>query len=119
MKYAKIENNIVVQVQPDKQEGFIEVDDSVICGMIKSGEIYIIPRKTDKEAEEQRILAIKQKAQSVILEKYPLEKQSSANLGLYGQEYLDNMKAYILNIITISNKAESNGTLLEDINWNV
>lgn len=76
------------------------------------------PEFTEEEIEKQRISSIKAKAQSLILEKYPLEKQSSAKLGLYGQEYLDNMKAYILNIITISNEAEANGTLLEDIVWN-
>lgn len=35
MKYAKIENNIVVQIQPHKEHGFIEVSDSVVCGQIK------------------------------------------------------------------------------------
>lgn len=74
--------------------------------------------RTADEIEKERISSIKAKAQGLILEKYPLEKQSSANLGLYGQEYLDNMKAYILNIITISNEAELNGTSLEDIVWN-
>lgn len=68
--------------------------------------------------EEQRIQNIKPTAQSLILQKYPLEKQSSASLGIYGQEYLDDMKSYILNIITISNETEVNGTALEDIVWN-
>lgn len=35
MKYAKIENDIVVQVQPGHQSGFEKAPDSVICGMIK------------------------------------------------------------------------------------
>ena len=81
-----------------------------------------IPTEEELEAkrladEEYRIQSIKLTAQSLILQKYPLEKQSSANLGLYGEEYLAEMKAYIANIIRISNEAELNKTNLEDIQW--
>ena len=67
--------------------------------------------------EEYRVQSIKLTAQSLILSKYSLEKQSSANLGLYGEEYLVEMKDYISNIIRISNKAELNGTKVENIQW--
>ena len=67
--------------------------------------------------EEQRIQGIKLTAQSIILERYSLAKQSSAQLGLYGDEYLEEMKTFISNIIEISNKAEKEGTKLEDIKW--
>ena len=67
--------------------------------------------------EEYRIQNIKLTAQSLILSKYSLEKQSSAQLGLYGDAYLQEMKDYIANIIRISNEAEINGTELEDIQW--
>ena len=67
--------------------------------------------------EEYRVQSIKLTAQSLILQRYPLEKQSSANLGLYGEEYLTEMKAYISNIIRISNEAELSGTKVEDIQW--
>lgn len=81
-----------------------------------------IPTEEELEAkrladEEQRIQSIKLTAQSLILQRYPLEKQSSANLGLYGEEYLTEMKAYISNIIRISNESELSGTKLEDIQW--
>ena len=33
MKYAKLENNIVVQVQPYPGADFIEVNDNVFCGL--------------------------------------------------------------------------------------
>lgn len=69
--------------------------------------------------EEYRVQSIKLTAQSLILSKYPLGEQSSANLGLYGEAYLQEMKDYISNIIRISNEAEANGTALEDINWGV
>ena len=67
--------------------------------------------------EEYRVQSIKLTAQSLILSKYSLEKQSSAQLGLYGDEYLEEMKTFISNIIEISNKAEKEGTKLEDILW--
>ena len=69
--------------------------------------------------EEYRVQSIKLTAQSLILSKYSLEKQSSAQLGLYGEEYLQEMKDCISNIIRISNEAEANGTALEDIDWGV
>lgn len=81
-----------------------------------------IPTAEELEAkrladEEYRVQSIKLTAQSLILSKYSLEKQSSANLGLYGEEYLTEMKDYISNIVRISNEAEVNGTKLEDIKW--
>lgn len=81
-----------------------------------------IPTEEELEAnrladEEYRIQSIKLTAQNLIIQKYPLEKQSSAQLGTYGEEYLQEMKDYISNIIRISNEAEINGTELEDIQW--
>ena len=81
-----------------------------------------IPTEEELEAkrladEEYRIQNIKLTAQSLILSKYSLEKQSSAQLGLYGDAYLQEMKDYIANIIRISNTAETNGTNVEDIQW--
>lgn len=66
---------------------------------------------------ETSIKNIEDKAKSIILEKYPLEKQSSAQLGIYGEVYLSEMKTFISNIIRISNEAEANGIKLEDILW--
>ena len=83
----------------------------------EDGKFIVKDFRTPEEIEEQRISSIKSKAQSLILSKYSLEKQSSANLGLYCEEYLVEMKAYISNIIRISNEAEINGTKMEDIQW--
>lgn len=56
MKYGKIENNIVVQIQPNPEDGFIEIEDSVCCGMIKQGNTFINPifKKTPEEIENER-----------------------------------------------------------------
>lgn len=53
-KYAKVENNIVVQVQPYKGDGFEDVDGNVICGMIKNedGSFAIIPPTPEQEQDK-------------------------------------------------------------------
>jgi len=43
MAYVKVNNGVVVQKQPNKQDGFIEVDDSVVCGMVVDGDDFILP----------------------------------------------------------------------------
>lgn len=43
MSYIKLINNIVVQKQPNPQEGFIYAPDSVVCGMVWDGVDYIAP----------------------------------------------------------------------------
>jgi hypothetical protein len=55
MKYAKIENNIVIQTQPNEEEGFVEVSDSVFCGMELVDEKFIISlrvRTVDEQIAE-------------------------------------------------------------------
>ena len=46
MAWVKIENNIVVQKQPYQEEGFVEVADTVVCGMEQVGDNFIVPPKT-------------------------------------------------------------------------
>ncbi|WP_432473347.1 hypothetical protein [Amphritea sp. HPY] len=43
MRYAKIENGTVIQIQPNKETGFIEVEDSVVCGMQQEGDDFVAP----------------------------------------------------------------------------
>ena len=64
--------------------------------------------------EEQRVQNINSYTKSHITKKYPLEKQSSANLGIYGEEYKNEMISFILNCITLSNEAIANNTSFED-----
>ena len=64
--------------------------------------------------EEQRVQNINSYTQIFITTKYPLEKQSSANLGIYGDEYKNEMISFISNCITLSNEAIENGTSFED-----
>lgn len=64
--------------------------------------------------EEQRVQNINSYTQSFITKKYPLEKQSSANLGIYGKEYKNEMISFISSCITLSNEAIENGTSFEE-----
>ena len=70
--------------------------------------------RTDNEKEKNRVQNINSYTQSFITKKYPLEKQSSANLGIYGEEYKNEMINFISNCITLSNEAIENNTSFED-----
>ena len=73
------------------------------------------PEFTDEELDTQRIQAIKSKASELINLKYPDYKQ--LNLMRTGGSELEAMSAYIDSIREISNKAEQDGTKVEDVQW--
>lgn len=66
------------------------------------------------DKEVQRVQEINKYTTQFILKKYPLEKQSSANLGVYDEAYKNEMVAFIKRIVDLSNEAIENGTNLED-----
>lgn len=68
----------------------------------------------NEKLEKARAENINAYTQSIITKKYPLEKQSSANLGIYGDEYKNEMISFISNCITLSNEAIENNTSFED-----
>ena len=49
MKYALIKNNIVEQMQPYHEDGFVEVPNNTVCGMIKNGDNFDTPPPTPQE----------------------------------------------------------------------
>lgn len=63
-----------------------------------------------EELEAERVQAIKAKAGQIILAKYPEYKQTNAQLGIYGEEYLVAMKAFIADIVKQSNELEADKT---------
>ena len=65
MKYAKLENNIVVQIQPNKEKGFVEVDDTVVCGMVLEDGLFTIP--INKQSEEEILQNKLNEAKSYLL----------------------------------------------------
>ena len=123
-KWEYIEDNRdkTVYVKDTKQE--LKVD---YLGKIKDDVTTLQPKQFDKwdnetnkwvcddiEKENSRVQNINSYTQSFITKKYPLEKQSSANLGIYGEEYKTEMISFISNCITLSNEAIANGISLED-----
>lgn len=76
-----------------------------------NGNEWIVDNQKIEEARAQNINSY---TQSIITRKYPLEKQSSANLGIYGDEYKNEMISFISNCITLSNDAIENSTSFED-----
>lgn len=88
-----------------------------IDGTITEHEDAPVIERPIEEMEAERVHAIKARAGMLIKSRYPIEKQSSAQLGIYGDVYLVEMKEYIADIIRISNEAEIDGTKVEDILW--
>lgn len=80
----------------------------------ENGKFIVKDFRTDEEIEKSRVQNINSYTQSFITTKYPLEKQSSANLGIYGDECKNEMISFISNCITLSNEAIENNTSLED-----
>ena len=77
------------------------------------------PPKSAEELEDTRINTINQKANDIIYSKYSIEKQSSAQLGIYGDEYLATMKTFIKQVIDLSNEAIDAGTPANEVNWGI
>ena len=80
----------------------------------ENGKFIVKDFRTEKELDEARVQNINSYTQAFITTKYPLEKQSSANLGIYGEDYKNEMTSFISNCIALSNDAIANNTSFED-----
>ena len=128
MKYAHLEketNKIQgwydSEIHPEIPTPNIEVIDEVWqealginANCYEDGKFIVKDFRTPEEIEKSRVQNINSYTQSFITKKYPLEKQSSANLGIYGDEYKNEMISFISNCITLSNEAIENNTSFED-----
>lgn len=110
---AKIEvkiNGVITLVDVDKLE---KLESGLFADNYNDdGTIDIVLESEALEAK--RVLDIKKKAGEIIYSRYSIEKQSTAKLGIYGQEYLDTMVAFIKDIIEQSNKLELDVTKTEE-----
>lgn len=128
MKYALLEKNTnkilgwydasIHSVIPTPN---IEVTDevwqealSINANCYENGKFIVKDFRTEEELEEARVQNINSYTQAFITTKYPLEKQSSANLGIYGEDYKNEMTSFISNCIALSNEAIANNTSFED-----
>ena len=128
MKYAHLEKNTNKllgwydkSIHSTIPKPNIEVTDEVWqealninANCYENGKFIVKDFRTEEELEEARVQNINSYTQSFIIKKYPLEKQSSANLGIYGEEYKNEMISFISNCITLSNEAIENNTSFED-----
>lgn len=119
MKYAHLENNTnkLLGWYLEKDKGRIEVSDKVWqdaltinANCYENGAFIVKDFRTAEELEQIRTNTINRKASDIILSKYPLEKQSSAQLSIYGDEYLATMKVFIADIIKQSNELEADSS---------
>ena len=121
-EYIEDFRGTVVYSKETKQESKIDY-----LGKIKDDVTTSKPEQFDKwdyktnswvcdevEEENYRVQNINFYTQTFITKKYPLEKQSSANLGIYGEEYKNEMISFISNCINLSNEAIVNNTSFED-----
>ena len=82
MKYAKVVNSKVVQVQPYKESGFVQVPDNVVAGMIQEGDDFVNPPIPQEQIDQARISELKAYLASTdyINDKYKEEVELFASL---------------------------------------
>ena len=80
----------------------------------ENGKFIVKDFRTADEIEEHRVQNINSYTQSFITIKYPLEKQSSANLGVYDEAYKNEMVTFIKRVVDLSNEAIEDGASFED-----
>lgn len=44
------ETGVIIQRQPEPEEGFVEAPDDVCCGMVKQGDVFVSPVPQDPDA---------------------------------------------------------------------
>jgi len=71
MKYAKIIDGIVDQVDCNARNGYIKVPDNVVCGMIKTDNGFENPVKSQAELDIEVNENILKKIKDIELNKYP------------------------------------------------
>lgn len=135
MKYANIENgtNRLLgwydkEIHLEIPTPNIEVTDEVWqealninANCYENGEFIVKDFRTYEQREEQRIQQIEDKCSQVIEEIYPIYKQLNITnlLTPYTEEDREAMKAFIDTKRAICHKAITDGTKVEDINWEV
>ena len=125
MKYAhiidtKLQGWYDSEIHTDIPTPNIEVTDEVWqealninANWYENGKFIVKDFRTDDEIEKSRVQSINSYTQTFIYSKYPQPKQSSANLGVYDEDYKKEMVTFIKRIVDLSNEAITNGTSFE------
>ena len=135
MKYAHIENktNKLLgwydkEVHTKIPTPNIEVSDEVWQEAIninancyENGKFIVKDFRTDEQKEQSRVQQIESKCNQSIIDVYPIYKQINITnlLTPYTEDDREDMKSFIDSKRTICHKAITDGTKVEDINWEV
>lgn len=98
MKYVKIKNSVVIQTQPNEQDGFVRVEDNISCGMIYNEDgTFVTPSETQEQINQQRLFEI-----DILLDKIDKESIRPLRSKLNGNgNQTDDDK-----LLTLGNEAE-------------
>jgi len=88
MKYGKIENNIIIQVQPNQEDGFVEIADNVEATMEQKADgSFDFPQShydaiQAKEDEKQAQEELKASAKAKLIAGEPLTEEEAETIVL-------------------------------------
>lgn len=116
MKYYIDKNKKIFGFEADGSQDFLITKD---MRFITIEEIEEMRKLTPEEIEQDRIIAINNKVEEIIIKPYPIYKQLNIRGQLlpYSIDDLEIMNMFIDTTRYIGKDAKSNGTKVEDINW--
>lgn len=79
MRYALIKNKVVVQIDCNDRDGFVEVGDNVVCGMICKNDNFVLPPTPEKTSLE-LIIELESKQTPRLLREAALGQQYAINI---------------------------------------
>ena len=71
MKYAKITNGIVTQIQPNSETGFVQVPDNTICGMVQQTDGTFISSTSLADIKIAKISELNLSCEQTIISGFP------------------------------------------------
>ena len=98
LPYEEVREILEVESKQDNYSN-VDIQEKKVVETFKKYKII----KTEAEIKTNKINEIKMNCQMEIFEEYPIEKQLSALLGVYSEDYLNIMKTFINNRIDDSN----------------
>ena len=108
-------DEVVEIIEPERIEIDGDGNEIIIPAVTETTQVPVFRDLTVDEIDEDRISSIKAKAGTLIDAQYPTYKQ--LNIIREDGANLITMTDFIDNIRTVSNNAETNGTLLTDVIW--
>jgi len=99
MKYALIVNNVVTQIQPNNDAGFVQVPDNVVVGMVDSGGgVYVNPTPSLADAKIAQKEIIKKSYLAAIAAGYTCPT-SQITMDMYDSSLIELKAAYDMEVL--------------------